>query len=158
MWKKVLSILGSIVVLIAAIVGGQIGKEVAKSAFSPSKPTQQQIEETLIEGFNRAAEQSNRLGPRMVDEDTRWDTTIVGPGTRITYYYSFPRYSSRDITTVWLDTNWKPIVKNQVCTNKDMRTVLPYGATYVYVYRGNDGAEITRFIFKRDDCNLPSAP
>ena len=111
MWKKVLSILGSIVVLIAAIVGGQIGKEVAKSAFSPSKPTQQQIEETLIEGFNRAAEQSNRLGPRMVDEDTRWDTTIVGPGTRITYYYSFPRYSSRDITTVWLDTNWKPIVK-----------------------------------------------
>lgn len=51
MWKKILSVLGFIVVLIAASIGGQIGKEVGKSAFAPSKPTQQQIQEKLLEGF-----------------------------------------------------------------------------------------------------------
>ena len=34
---------------------------------------------------------------------------------------------------------------------------MQYGGTYVYVYRGNDAAEITRFTFNRHDCNLPNA-
>ena len=157
MWKKILSVLGFIVVLVVAIIGGQIGKEVGKSAFS-SKPTRQQIEAKLIEGFNQAAEQSNRLGPRMLDQDTRWDTTTVGPGARVNYYYSFPNYSSQDITAAWLDTNLKSVVKNGVCTNKDMKPSLQYGGTYVYFFLGNDGVEITRFMFNRHDCNLPSAP
>lgn len=84
MWQKILSVLGFIVVLIAAAIGGGIGKQVGKEVFAPAKPTAQQIEEKLIEGFNKAAEQSNRLGPRMVDKDTRWDTTTVGPGARVT--------------------------------------------------------------------------
>lgn len=158
MWQKLLSVLGFIVVLIAAAIGGGIGKQVGKEALAPAKPPAQQIEEKLIEAFNKAAEQSNRLGPRMVDKDTRWDTTAVGPGARITYYYSFLNYSSRDIESAWLDANLKSIVKNGVCTDKDMKPSLQYGGTYVYVYRGNDGAEITRFTFNRHDCNLPSVP
>ena len=160
MWKKVLSALGFIALLFLMAIGGGIGKIIGKSAgdsaFRSSGPTPQQIEEKLIEGFNKAAEQSNRLGPRMVDEDTRWDTTAVGPGARVTYYYSFPNYSSQDITAVWLETNVKSVVKNGVCTSKDMKPSLQYGGTYVYVYRGNDGAEITRFTFSQHDCNLPS--
>ena len=160
MWKKVLSALGFIALLVVMAIGGGIGKIVGKSAsdsaFRSPGPTPQQIEEKLIEGFNKAAEQSNRLGPKMVDKDTRWDTTAVGPGARVTYYYSFPHYSSQDITAAWLETNLKSVVKNGVCTSKDMKPSLQYGGTYVYVYRGNDGAEITRFTFSQHDCNLPS--
>lgn len=37
MWRTVLSVLGFIAILIAASIGGQIGKEVGKAAVSPSK-------------------------------------------------------------------------------------------------------------------------
>jgi hypothetical protein len=97
MWKKILSVIGFIVVLIAASIGGQIGKEVGKASFTTSKPTQQQIEEKLLEGFTKAAEQTNARGPVMVDQDTRWDKSVAGPCARLTYFYSFPSYLSRDI-------------------------------------------------------------
>lgn len=123
MWKKVLSVLGIIALLFAIAIDGGIGKITGKpasdSTFRSSGPTPQQIEKELIEGFSKAAEQSNRLGPQMVDEYTRLDTTAVGPGARISYYYSFPNYSSQEITAVWLETNLKSAVKNRVCTQRD---------------------------------------
>lgn len=160
MWMKILSALGLIAVLIAIAVGGGIGKIVGRSVgeatFGTSKPTQQQIDEALIKGFRQASEQSNRNSPQMVDKDTRLDTTTVGPGARLTYFYTLINYTSRDITASWLDQNLKSTLKNRVCTNVDVKLSLQYGATYVYVYRGNDGAEISRFTFNRHRCNLPS--
>lgn len=151
--KKILSALGFIAILIAAAIGGGIGKQVGKAAFSPSKPSAQQIEEKLIEGFTKAAEQSNRRGPIMVDKDTRWDRSDVGPGARLTYFYSFPNYSSRDIEPGWLLANLKPEVKKGVCASKEMKPSLQYGAIYAYAYSGNDGAEIARFEINKNDCN-----
>lgn len=155
MWKKLLSVFGFIAVLIAAAIGGGIGKEVGKAAFSPSRPTQQQVDEKLYEGFNKAAEQSNRRGPVMVDQDTRWDRSVAGPGARLTYLYSFPKYSSRDIQREWLLTNVQSEVKKGVCGSKEMKPSLQYGGTYVYAYSGNDGIEIARFEINRNDCGLP---
>lgn len=80
MWKKLLSVLGFIGILIVASIGGQIGKGVGHAALSLSKPGPQEIEATLIEGFMRAAEQYNRTLPMMVDQDTRLETATVGPG------------------------------------------------------------------------------
>lgn len=155
MWKKILSILGFIVVLVAASIGGQIGKEVGKSAFAPSKPTQQQIEEKLLEGFTKAAEQANSRGPVMVDQDTRWDKSVAGPGARLTYFYSFPKYSSRDIERGWLLANLQPEVRKSVCGSKEMKPSLQYGGIYVYSYTGNDGVEIARFELSKHDCDSP---
>ena len=39
MLKKLFAVLGFIAVLIAGGIGGQIGKEAGKAAFSPSKPS-----------------------------------------------------------------------------------------------------------------------
>jgi len=152
MWKKILTVLGFIVVLIAAGIGGQIGKEVGKAAFSPSKPTQQQIEEKLLEGFAKAAELANARGPVMVDQDTRWDKSVAGPGARLTYFYSFPKYSSRDIERAWLLANLQPEVRKGVCGSKEMKPSLQYGGTYVYSYTGNDRVEIARFELSKHDC------
>lgn len=55
MLKKILSALGVIAILIAAAIGGGIGKQLGKAVLSPSSPTAQQIEEKLIEGFTIAA-------------------------------------------------------------------------------------------------------
>ncbi len=157
MLKKILSALGFIAMLIAAVLGvtlvKEFGKSVGNAASSPSKPSAQQIEEKLIEGFTKTAEQSNKRGPTMVDKDTRWDRSEVGPGVRVTYFYSFPSYSSRDIDSVWLQTNLKPEVKKGVCASKEMKPSLQYGATYAYAYSGNDGVEISRFEINKNDCN-----
>ena len=152
MWKKILSVLGFIVVLIAGSIGGQLGKEVGKTAFSSSKPTQQQLEEKLLEGFAKAAEQANARGPVMMDQDTRWDKSVAGPGARLTYFYSFPKYSSRDIERGWLLANLQPEVRKGVCGSKEMKPSLQYGGTYVYSYTGNDGVEIARFELNKHDC------
>lgn len=156
MLGKLLSGLGFLALLVAAIIGGQIGRGVGKTAFS-SQSRPQEIERELIKGLTQGVEQSNRLGSRMVDPDTRLDTSTVGPGARVTYYYSLLKHSSHDITGAWMDANVRPIVRNGVCTNKDMGPSLQYGATYVFVYRGYDGAEIARFTFDRRDCGLSSA-
>jgi hypothetical protein len=153
MLKKLLSILGFIAILIAVAIVGGIGKQLGKAAFSPSKPSAQQIEEKLIEGFTKAAEQSNKRGPVMVDQDTRWDRSAVGPGARLTYFYSLPKYSSREIDRGWLLANLKPEIKKGVCASKEMKPSLQYGATYIYAYSSNDGVEMARFEINKNDCN-----
>jgi hypothetical protein len=154
MWKKIISVLGVIAVVVGASIGGQIGKEVGRATFSPSKPTQQQIEEKVSEGFTKAAEIANARGSVMLDADTRWDKSVAGPGARLTYFYSFPKYSSRDIEGGWLLTNLQPQVRKGVCGSNEMKPSLQYGGTYVYSYSGNDGVEIARFELNRRDCDF----
>ena len=155
MQKKLLPALGIIAVLIVAGIGGQIGKKVGKSAFSPSKPSQQEVEAKLIEGFTTAANQINKKVPMMVDEETRLDRATVGPGARVVYHHTFPRYTSRDIDANWLHTDLRPEVMRKVCDSKGMRKSLQYGGKYVYSYSGSDGVEITRFEIDRNDCGFP---
>lgn len=158
MIKKLLSILGAvigiIVVLIFAGVGGQVGKEVGRAAFSPSKPTEKEIMTKLAEGFELAAKQINDSAPTMVDEETRMDGASVGPGALLTYHYTFPNYSSRDIESALIQTNVFPSVKRGVCSSKEMKPSLQYGGKYTYSYSGNDGVLIGEFTIDRHDCGF----
>lgn len=158
MIKKLLSILGAvigiIVVLIFAGVGGQVGKEVGRAAFSPSKPTEKEIMTKLAEGFELAAKQINDSAPTMVDEETRMDRASVGPGALLTYHYTFPNYSSRDIESALIQTNVFPSVKKGVCSSKEMKPSLQYGGKYTYSYSGNDGVLIGEFTIDRHDCGF----
>jgi hypothetical protein len=152
MWQKILSVLGLVVVLVAMAIGGTFGKLIGKSAFGPSKPTPQQMEQALSEGLQKGAQQINARGPTMVDKDTRMDSASAGPGARMTYHYTFPNYTSRDIDANWLRTNLLPTVRKGVCENKDMAPSLRYGATYAYSYSGGDGIKITEFEVRQSDC------
>lgn len=158
MIKKLLSILGAvigiIVVLIFAGIGGQVGKEVGRAAFSPSKPTEKEIMTKLAEGFELAAKQINDSAPTMVDEETRMDRASVGPGALLTYHYTFPNYSSRDIESALIQTNVFPSVKRGVCSSKEMKPSLQYGGKYTYSYSGNDGVLIGEFTIDRHDCGF----
>ena len=153
MIKKLLAVVGFIVVLIASAIGGLIGKEVGKSAFS-SKPSEYEREAKLIEGFRTAAKQVNATLPTMIDEETRMDNVTVGPEARITYHYSFPNYSAGEIDSSWLLTNLRPDLKNNVCANSDMKPSLEYGGTYTYSYSGNDGILIVSFNLNGTDCGF----
>jgi hypothetical protein len=159
MWKNVLAAIGTVlgvcILLIGASIGGLIGKEAAKSAFSPSK---QEVEAKVIEGFKKAASQYNQRLPMMIDQDTRLDKVTVGPGPRAVYHYTFPRYTSRNIDINFLQENLEPDVVRKVCANADMKKSLQYGGIYVYAYYGNNGVEITRFEIDRNVCGFPRLP
>lgn len=158
MIKKLLSILGAIVsfivVLVFAGIGGQVGKEVGKAAFAPSKPTEKEIMAKLTEGFVVAAKQINDSAPTMVDEETRMDGASAGPGALLTYHYTFPNYSSSDIDSGLIQSNVFPSVKSGVCSSKEMKPSLQYGGKYTYSYSGNDGVLIGEFTIDRNDCGF----
>lgn len=141
-----------VVMLIIMAIGGTAGKLIGQSVFGPSKLAPQQVEEELIKGLAIAVQQINERGPSMLDENTRLDRASVGPGLRITYHHTLPRYNSQEIDAGVLRDNLAE-VRNRVCANKDMAPNLKYGATYVYSYSGNDGATITSFEVRQSDCS-----
>lgn len=117
-------------------------------------PNQKDVDKKIIEGFEKAAKEVNRTAPTMIDQDTRLDEVTVGPGARITYHYTYPKYSSKEIDSNWLQTNLRPVVIKNVCSNKKMKPSLQYGGIYVFSYSGNDGIEITNFQISREDCGF----
>lgn len=152
MRKKLLLIVGFIGVL---LVGG-LSTQRGKSLFSLPKTNQQEVDDTLIESFKKAAEQINATTPIMVDDDTRMDQATVGPGALVTYHYTFPNYSSRDITPIWITDTLRSVVKNNVCGSKEMKPSLQYGGAYAFSYSGSDGIAIASFHLDRNDCGFPS--
>lgn len=154
MLKTIPSALGFVKILIAVVIGLAIGKNVSAVEYSQPQTTTQNNEEKVIDIFSKEAESFNRRGPIMVDEDTRMDRQEVGPGARLTYFYSFPNLSSSDIAPNVIRENLKSEVKNKICASKEIKESWQDVATYVYVYSGNDGKEIGRFEVKKKDCNL----
>jgi len=150
--KKILSALGFVVIIIAAAIGAGVGKDVGKNLLAPVAPTKQKLDEALIKGFNKAAEEANSKGPIMVDSDTSWDNTTVGPGVRINYFYSLINYSSKDIDKTTLINSMQPEVTKNVCSSSEMKVSLELGATYSFVYKSNDGVEIGRIEVNSSKC------
>lgn len=153
--KKLVAALGIIAILVAAGIGSQIGRDVGKTVLSPQKLSQDEIEVKLMESFATAARQYNQRLPMMLDDNTRLDRATVGPGPRVVYHHTFPKYTSRDIDSSWLHRNLRPDVVRKVCASGDMKQSLQYGGIYVYSYSGNDGIEVASFEIDGKDCGLP---
>ena len=137
---------------------GSIGKligETSSGSVALATPKQQDVEAMVVEGFAKAAAQINRTLPKMIDEDTRVDNVTVGPGARMVYHYTFPKYVSRDIDATWLSTTLRPDTMLKVCASREMKKSLQYGGVYAYSYSGNDRIKIAEFEIGRDDCGLP---
>lgn len=144
--------LAFIVIIVSVVIGHGIGKLFGHAAVSPPKPDAQQIESELIKALTVASDQINRRAPIKVDEETRLDRSEVGPGARLTYYYSLTNYLSRDIEPSWLQAYLKPEVKKGACANNKGLFTMQNGATFVYAYSGKDGMEIGRFAINKNDC------
>lgn len=154
MLKKLASFIGIIVILVVGAISGEVGKHIGNTLVPPTQTNPEDVERKLIEGFQEAARQINQTTPTMLDENTRVDRATVGPGVVLTYHYTFPRYSSQDISESWLRQNLLPTVKDNVCRNERMKLSLQYGGIYAYSYSGNDGVRISRFEIDRNDCGF----
>lgn len=148
---KLTSILIFVVVAFVAMLAGIAGKQVVRAG---SRSSIQNPEAKLAATLVKASEWANRRGAVMIDDDTRLDKTVAGPGAVLTYLYSFPKRSSREISQDAIHAKVQPEVTNIVCRDQDNAPWLDDGITFVYAYRGNDGTEVARFSVSKVDCAL----
>jgi hypothetical protein len=152
MKNKILGYLKNGLIIICALVAGVFGKEIGKHAFSPSKPSQEEINKSLLDGMKKAADQLNAQGSIMVDEETRRDRVTAGPGPNITYFMSTPKITSSELISSKAIEGIKPSVINSVCTNEKVKPSLEYGGAYNYVYSGSDNVEVGRIRISINEC------
>lgn len=136
--------LAAIIVLIAD--GERAGRTAADRILSPD------IDAMLAQVANKMNE---RL-PMMVDEQTRLDSTVGGPGRTFTYIYTLPSYASADIDVENLHGVIVNTIRQQECAIPEMRKLFKKGVTANFIYRGNDGIEITRTAVTPADCGIDS--
>jgi len=108
----------------------------------------------LIGELEKAAKVLNKNTPKMVDEDTRMDAATIGPGFRVNINYMLPKHSAGEIDADQIVQHKRPGIKNYVCSKKNMKLLLQYGADFVYLYHDKDGTLITSITIDRSDCGL----
>ena len=118
----------------------------------PGKPTPQELESAVIEAFKKASDDLNMHGSRMLDEETRFDKTEVGPGARMTYYYTLIRYTSKDEKLKSLREPIDNKLWEGVCKNEAMRKATLQGGKYIYIFSGIDNEEFQSFEYGKVEC------
>ena len=108
----------------------------------------------LIGELEKAAKVLNKNTPKMVDKDTRMDPATIGPGFRVNINYTLPKHSAGEIDADQIVQHKRPVMKNYVCSKKNMKLLLQYGADFVYLYHDKDGMLITSITIDRNDCGL----
>jgi hypothetical protein len=136
----------SVAITVAAvIVGGAIGPALVKS-FSTRVPPHK-FDRTLVEMSDRI----NATLPRQVDKDTRLDTTIAGPGNRLTYLYTLPALSTEDVDSMEFSKIMRPVLVNGYRTNPDMATFRNNQVELHYQYRDKSGGTIATIMVSPRD-------
>jgi hypothetical protein len=150
-------VMGSILMLVFTGFGiflpvGQDDASIPHSVFPGSDITQQEVVEVVLEGMQRGVKQTNSTCPIMLDNETRLDSSAVGPELRAVYYHTFVNYLASELDPELIKTNLRYDVMFKACKSSDMIETMLYGAVYEYVYHGKAGIEIARFEVNRSDC------
>ncbi len=127
MSKNVKTIVFTVIGLLIGYVGSQF---LIDTIFK--KPN---IEEILVQ----AAQEMNKSCPIILDQDTRLDTTLGGPGKNFSYFYTLVNYSKEEINQDTLISYLKPNIINNVKTHPQMAIFRENDITMNYNYKDKDG-------------------
>lgn len=135
--------IGGVGAIFGALIGGAAGNAVSKSAAS-----QLMVEEALV----NTTDQINRLLPITLDPDTRWDSTVAGPGRRFTYHYTILTMRASKIDTPNFRRVMVTRLRKSVCASPDTQVFIKNGVTVSYSYRGRDGRHVCNIDIWPRDC------
>lgn len=90
--------------------------------------------------------------PKMMDKITRLDHLEAGPGNTLTYDFTLVPFASDAATAQKFAAAAPQYVTGRACSNPSVTRLLKMGVTMDYVYKGNDGKEITSFAIHASDC------
>ncbi|CAA9259108.1 MAG: hypothetical protein AVDCRST_MAG42-2621 [uncultured Chthoniobacterales bacterium] len=133
------------VVAVAALVGAVVGKTLVQQYFESRKG---RSFETAISEISR---QMNATLPMQVDKDTRLDSTVSGPGRRLTYLYTLVGATADDIDAAALTAAMRPQLINSYRTTPEMATLRDGAVELNYMYRDKQGRHITTMVVTPND-------
>jgi len=105
------------------------------------------IEEKLVQ----TSKNMNARLPLNVDSDTRWDTTVPGPGKCLTYCYTFINVSKSEINPAEVTAKIKPKLMLYYRTNPEMKLFRDNRVTVRYLYKDKMGEMVTLIEASPDD-------
>lgn len=115
------------------------------------KPPSTASTESLIVS---SAEAVNKQVPMMVDEGTRLDRVVPGPGLLATYQYTFIKVRRIDADPRLLSGDFSKDLRNKVCANEKLYIFLKHGVTLAYSYSSNDGVTLGTINVTPKDCGF----
>jgi hypothetical protein len=96
----------------------------------------------LEKQLRQTSEQLEARLPMWVDDATRWEGTVPGPGRKWTYVYTLMTASSADVSEQQIQDALGEKIRISVCTSREMQVFVKNKVQVVYHYNGNDGADI----------------
>ncbi|GAB4281024.1 MAG: hypothetical protein Kow0029_25940 [Candidatus Rifleibacteriota bacterium] len=129
--------IGAFIMVMALLIGGAMGKSLVKHFFSARN------ESNLTRELEQAAKEINQKCPRQIDEETRLDKAVAGPGKKFSYFYTLSRFNAADIDKSVFDKEVAPDIKKNALAGSGIQTMLKAGITVEYHYSGLDGKKIT---------------
>jgi hypothetical protein len=127
--------------------GDEAPAEPSPAVSSPAEPSpvnndvQQADEKILMSAFEKEARKMNAKLPKLIDNETRMEKMIVGPGKKVTYVYTLVVRSSSEMDANAFYNDLRPYFINNICKG-DMKDALKMGVTFIYSYYGNDNGHI----------------
>ena len=104
------------------------------------------------EHLPKLASELNKQLPMVVDRETRLDSTLGGPGKRLTYLYTATNYNASQINVSEFTKQMSPQLRNGVCSSSDMNIFVRSGVTIIYSYRAKDGRHFAKIEVNPSEC------
>lgn len=115
---------------------------------APVKAEINNISKILVQ----TSDMMNQSLPRMVDEDTRWDTSFVGPGKMLNYKYTLLKYSVDQIDREQFAQYIRTPLTNSICTNPATQIFPDNGVLLGFNYYDNAQNHIATIKITPKDC------
>jgi len=108
----------------------------------------EEISKTLVE----TAKLQKKSLPVMVDDVTRWDDAIAGPGRNWTYMYTIVVPESKNLNNQKINDYLGNKLRNSVCIQKEMELFVENDVKLKYIYHDLEGNLIGKVDFNAGDC------
>lgn len=151
--RTVLTALICVAIYAALFVAGNEGNTLGSSSSDgASDKNVAQVENEL----QTAATEINRDAPILVDEYTRLDGAVAGPGRALTYRYTLIETDVDQVLESVLhdfEENMTQVLRSTTCDDPGMRYLLNSGVRLVYTYNDSMGRFVTQFEVNGRDCS-----
>jgi len=99
----------------------------------------------------KVANEINKNCPIMVDQVTRLDNTMAGPGNSIAYNYTLVNHEATELNIESIKEYITPILINMVKTSEEMKSFREIKVSLKYNYRDKSGVFLFSVLINPED-------
>lgn len=142
-----------IIVVIAATLGGQFGRDIWHKVYpAPDVKQKKAVEEAIIKGATAAVKTINENAPIMVDDLTRLEKATVGPGARLVYHQTLITLDSTKVDKKKFFSGMKEKIEKSICEQGKIIDTIERGGIFSYRYSGKNGGHIATINIDQINC------